>query len=107
MVEKVDRVEQTEEPHFGRCARAIHDLASIRLDGLDATFRRVLLRMVGFRQLRLDAVFTEDVVPCRTSLHLRVVIAKYVRDAMFLYEILDCGGSFAFSPHAIHRGKMT
>ena len=28
-VEKVDQIEQTEEPHFGRSSRAIHDLASI------------------------------------------------------------------------------
>ena len=34
MVEKVDRIQQTEEPQFGRCSRAIHDLASIRFDEL-------------------------------------------------------------------------
>ena len=82
MVEKVDRVEQTKEPHFGRCPRAIHDLTGVGLDGLDAAFCRVLLRVVWFRQFRFDAVLTEDIVPCRASLHLRVVIAEDVRNAM-------------------------
>ena len=61
---------------------------------------------MGFRQFGLDAVFTEDVVPCRTGLHLRVIVAKYVGNAMFPYEVLECCGTFAFCPHVIHRGKM-
>ena len=38
MVEKVDGIQQTEEPHVGRCSRAVHDLASIRFDELNALF---------------------------------------------------------------------
>ena len=105
-VEKVDRIEQTEEPHFGRGSHAIHDLASIRLDGFDTTFRRVLLWVMRFRQFRLDAVFPEDVIPSRTGLHLRVIVVKNVGNAMLPDEVLECCWTFAFGPHAIHRGKM-
>ena len=44
MVEKVDQIQQAKEPQFGRCSRAVHDLASIRFDGLDAAFCSILLR---------------------------------------------------------------
>ena len=104
MVEKVDQIQQTEEPHFRRCSHAVHDLASIRFDGFDAAFRRVLLRMMGFHQFSLDAVFTEDVVPCRTSLHRRVVVTEYVWNAMLPDEVLESGGAFAFQS-ACHEQK--
>ena len=67
----------------------------------------VLLQMMGFRQFSLDAVFTENVVPCRASLHLRVVVTEYLWNAMLPDEVLESGGAFTFSPHAINRGKMT
>ena len=47
----------------------VHDLAGISLDGFDAAFRRILVRMMRFGKSGLDAVFTEDVVPRHTSLH--------------------------------------
>ena len=82
-------------------------LLSICFDGLDAAFRKILLQMVGFCQFGLDAVFTEDVVPCRAGLHFRVVIREDVWNAMLPDEVLESSGAFAFSPHAINRGKMT
>ena len=55
-----------------------------------------------FRQFCFDAVLTEDIVPGRASLHLRVVVAEYVRNAMLPYEVLGVrsGPSLSVS-HAI------
>ena len=62
---------------------------------------------MGFGKFGLDAVFTEDVVPSRTSLHLRVVVTEYIGNAVLPDEILESRRAFAFSPHAIHRGEVT
>ena len=106
MVEEVHQIQQTEEPGVGRGSHTVHDFAGVHFDGFDAGFHRILVRMMRFGKFSLDAVFTEDVIRSCTSLHLGVVVMEYIGNAVLPDEILESRRAFAFSPHAIYRGKV-